>query len=398
MKQELTNRINSLLEAETLKMARLSREMKEKGYDIISLSIGEPDFETPEYICQAATEAMNDGYTHYTPVPGYQDLRQAIADKLRRENGLDYGPENIIVSTGAKQSLMNLVLALVEEGHEVVLPAPYWVSYPMMVQFAGGKIVEVPTTVENDFKITPEQLEEVLNERTRMFIFSSPCNPSGSVYSEEELKGLAEVFQRYPEVFVVSDEIYEHINFTGRHHSIAGIEGMKEQVGVVNGVSKGFAMTGWRIGYLAGPEWVVRGCTKLQGQFTSGANSIAQRATLAALTGNHTETNKMRESFHRRRDLVVKRLQEMPGIVTNTPEGAFYVFPKVSSYYGTQCEGEEINSSSDFCMFMLKEAKVALVPGGSFGAEEYIRISYAASEEELEEGLNRIAKALESLK
>lgn len=375
-------------------MAALARELKAQGKDIISLSLGEPDFNTPDFIKEAAKKAIDDNYSTYTPVDGYVDLKEAIARKFKRDNNLDYKPANIVVSTGAKQSLYNVAQVMLNDGDEVILPAPYWVSYYEIIKLSGGVPVEVPTSVESDFKITPEQLEKAITPKTKMIWYSSPCNPSGSVYSRDELTALAKVLETHPNIIVVADEIYEHINFSGTFCSIASIPGMFERTVTVNGVAKAFAMTGWRIGYIGAPEFIAKACTKMQGQVTSGANSIAQRATIAAVDADPKVLNNMVEAFHKRRDLVVGLMKEIPGIKLNVPEGAFYVFPDVSYYFGKTLRGTEIKNADDFSMYLLSEANVATVTGDAFGNPDCIRMSYATSEALLTEAIKRIAAAL----
>lgn len=390
----LSDRIANLHESATIKMAQLGRELKAQGHDVISLSLGEPDFVTPKHICEAAKKAIDEGFTFYTAVPGTLELRKAIAAKFKRDNGLEYSPEQIVVSTGAKQSLINVVLCLVNPGEEVIVPAPYWVSYAAMVELAEGKMVNIFTNIDQDFKITAAQLEAAITPKTRMVIFSSPCNPSGSVYTKEELKSLAEVLAKHPDVFIVSDEIYEYINFDGKHESIAQFSEVYNQTITVNGFAKGFAMTGWRVGYIGAPLWIAKACDKLQGQFTSATCSIAQKAAEAALTGDMQPTYEMRDHFHRRRDLVINLLNEIPGLKTNTPPGAFYLFPDVSAYFGKSYEGETIKDADDLALFLLGKAHVSLVSGGAFGAPECVRISYAASDQQLTEACLRIKNAL----
>lgn len=393
----LAERINWINESQTIGMAKAGRELKAKGFDVINLSFGEPDFNTPDHIRKAAKQAIDDGYTFYTPVPGYPELREAIVDKLSRENNLDYTINQVVVSTGAKHSIMNVIMAIINPGEEVIIPTPYWVSYSEMVKLVQGVPNFVRAGFESDFKITPEQLEAAITPKTKAFLFSSPCNPSGSVYTKSELKALADVFARNPQVVVISDEIYEYINFAGKHESIAQFEEVQDRVVVVNGVSKGFAMTGWRIGYIAAPLEIAQACEKLQGQFTSGACSIAQRAALAALTSPRNSALEMRDAFLRRRDMVLKLVQEIPGLKCNTPQGAFYVFPDISSYFGKEYDGKRIETATDLCMYILNKAYVALVPGEAFGAPECIRISYAASDEVLKDALGRIKKVLAEL-
>lgn len=394
MNHLLSDRINNLSVSQTLAMAAKVRELKAQGKDIISLSLGEPDFNTPDFVKDAAIKAIHDNYSTYTPVDGYVELREAISKKFKRDNNLDYKPSQIVVSTGAKQSLFNTAQVLLNPGDECILPAPYWVSYVEIVKMTDGVPVIVPTSVESDFKITPKQLEEVITPKTKMVMFSSPCNPSGSVYNREELTALAEVLKKHPNIFVVSDEIYEHINFTGNFCSIASIDGMYDRTITVNGVSKAFAMTGWRIGYIGAPEFIAKACTKMQGQITSGANSIAQQATIAAVSADPKDINYMVEKFHSRRDLVVGLLQEIPNVKTNVPEGAFYAFPDVSWYFGKTLKGKHIKDSEDLAMYLLEEANVAVVTGEAFGNPNCIRLSYATSEAILTEALKRIKEAL----
>ena len=389
--------LNRLSESATLKMAQLSRELKAQGKDVISLSLGEPDFNAPEHIRQAAKDAIDAGFDSYPPVPGYLDLREAICEKFKRENGLEFTPDQIVVSTGAKQSLANLMVSFLDEGDEVILPAPFWVTYPEQVKMCGATVVPIYSSVDTNFKVTAAQIEAAITPKTKFLIYSSPSNPAGSVYSKEELKAIAEVVEKHPHVYVISDEIYEHINYVCEHESIAQFKNIKDRVIVVNGQAKGFAMTGWRIGYIAAPAPIAKACTKLQGQFTSGANSIAQRATLAAITTNMEPTYEMQKAFLKRRDMVVGLLRDIPGIKANLPDGAFYVFPDVSAYYGKSFNGEVIKDSTDLCMYLLNEALVAGVPGAPFGTPECIRWSYAASEEELKEAFARIKKALAQL-
>lgn len=390
----LSDRINQLSTSQTLAMAALARELKSQGKDIISLSLGEPDFNTPDFIKEAAKKAIDENYSTYSPVDGYADLKEAICRKFKRDNDLEYKPANIVISTGAKQSLYNIAQVMLNDGDEVILPAPYWVSYFEIVKMAGGIPVEVPTTIESDFKITAEQLEKAITPKTKMVWYSSPCNPSGSVYSREELTALAKVLEKHPNIYVVSDEIYEHINFSGTFCSIASIPEMFERTITVNGVAKAFAMTGWRIGYIGAAEFIAKACTKMQGQVTSGANSIAQRATIAAVDADPKVLNEMVAAFKSRRDLVVGLIQEIPGLKINSPEGAFYVFPDVSYYFGKTLKGTEIKDATDFAMYLLAEANVATVTGEAFGNPNCIRFSYATSEEQLTEALRRIKEAL----
>lgn len=398
MNKTLSNRINNLSESQTLAMTRLSRELQAEGKDVISLSIGEPDFDTPQLIKDAAKKAIDENYTHYTPVPGYPELRKAAANKLKRDNNLDYSFEQIVVSTGAKHSLTNLALSILNPGEEVVLLAPYWVSYIEMIKIAEATPVIVNTTIETDFKITIDQLKNAITPKTRMIWFSSPCNPSGSVYTKEELLAIAELVKNYPDIIIVSDEIYEHINFIGKHESIAQFDFIKDQVVVVNGVSKGFAMTGWRIGFIAAPKWIADACTKMQGQFTSGTCSIAQKAAQAALEADTSIVNEMVAAFQRRKDFVYDLMKDIPGIKMNQPKGAFYFFPDVSSYFGKSYNGQVIKDATDLCMFLLNEGLVALVSGDAFGNPECLRISYATSEDILRESINRIKNTLALLK
>lgn len=394
---KLSQRIERLSESATIAMARRSRELQAEGRGIINLSLGEPDFNTPEPIKEAAKQAIDANYSHYMPVNGYAELRKAISKKFQRDNGLSYGPEQIVVSTGAKQSIANVVLSLVDPGDEVIMPAPYWVTYQEIVKMAGGVPKVLPSGVENDYKITPEQLREAISDRTKLFLFSSPCNPSGSVYSAEELEGLAKPLKEKEDLYAISDEIYELINFKEEHASLANATGMKERTITVNGVSKGFAMTGWRIGYMAAPEWIAQACTKLQGQFTSGASSIAQKAAEAAVSADPKMVASMREAFASRRDLVLDRASKNEDMKLNRPEGAFYIFPNVSAYFGTQHQGGTINDATELSLYLLEEANVATVTGEAFGAPDCLRLSYAAAEEELEKGLDRIAEALSKL-
>ena len=394
---QLSARLNRLAPSATLAMSQKSGELKAQGVDVINLSVGEPDFNTPDHIKEAAKKAVDDNYSRYSPVPGYPALRQAIADKLKRENGLDYAPSQIVCSNGAKQSVCNAVMALVGEGDEVIIPAPYWVSYPQMVLMADGTPVYVEAGIEQDFKITPEQLEAAITPRTRLLILCSPSNPTGSVYSAEELEGLAAVLRRHENVIVLSDEIYEHINYVGRHASIASCPGMKERTVLVNGVSKAYAMTGWRIGFIAAPEWIAKACSKLQGQYTSGPCSVSQMAATAAFAGPQECVEEMRRAFERRKELIVKLAKEVPGFEVNDPHGAFYLFPKCSAYFGKKCGDRVINNSMDFAMFLLEEAHVATVGGDAFGSPECFRMSYATSDENIVEALRRIKEAVARL-
>lgn len=394
MNPKLSQRVNQMATSATLAMAAKARELKESGKDIIGLSLGEPDFTVPNFVKDAAIQAINEDYHSYSPVDGYSDLKQAIITKFKRDNNLSYTPSQIVVSTGAKQSLANLAQVLLNEGDEVLLPAPFWVSYADISKVAGGIPVEIPTSIDTDFKITPASLEAAITSKTKMMIYSSPCNPSGSVYSKEELRALADVLVKYPEIIVISDEIYEHINFTGGHVSMASFEDMHDRTVTVNGVSKAYSMTGWRIGYIGAPEYIARACNKMQGQVTSGANCIAQRATITALENPPSEIQYMIDAFRERRTLILGLLSEIPGFKTNEPEGAFYVFPDISYYFGKTLKGRTIANASDFAMYLLEEAEVATVTGAAFGDPNCIRISYAASEENIKEAMRRIHTAL----
>ncbi len=394
----LSDRLNRLSPSATLAMSQRSAEMKAQGIDIINLSVGEPDFTTPEDIKEYAKSAIDNNYSYYSPVPGYVDLRQAIVDKLLRENQLTYSVSEILVSNGAKQSVCNTVLALVNDGDEVIIPAPYWVSYPQMVLLAGGKPVVINATFDNNFKITPAQLRAAITAKTRLLILCSPSNPTGSVYSSDELAAIAAVIKDYPELYVISDEIYEHINYIGSHASIAQVEGMRERTIIVNGVSKAYAMTGWRIGYIAAPEWIVKGCNKLQGQYTSGPCSISQRAALAAYTLSQEPVEQMRQAFQRRRDLIVALIQAIDGLEVQVPDGAFYVFPKCSAFFGKSDGEHVINSSTDLALYLLTVGHVATVAGDAFGDPDCIRMSYATSEDNITEAIARLATALKRLK
>lgn len=394
MNNQLSDRVNQMATSATLAMAAKARELKESGKDIIGLSLGEPDFTVPEFVKEAAIQAIKDDYHSYTPVDGYGELKQAIITKFKRDNNLTYTPDQIVVSTGAKQSLANLAMVLLNPGDEVLLPAPYWVSYSDISKVAGGVPVVVETSIENDFKVTPEALEAAITPKTKMIIYSSPCNPSGSVYSKEELRALADVLVNYPNIIVVSDEIYEHINFVGAHASMAEFSDMYDRTVVVNGVSKAFSMTGWRIGYIGGPSWIARACNKMQGQVTSGANCIAQRATIDALTNSPDKIKYMIDAFKGRRALILDLINNIPGFKANEPEGAFYVFPDVSYFFGKTLKGVLIKDASDFALFLLEHANVATVTGVAFGDPNCIRISYAASEENIKEALRRIQEAV----
>ncbi len=394
----LSIRLNRLQPSATLAMSQKSSEMKAKGIDVINLSVGEPDFNTPDHIKEAAKRAIDDNWSKYSPVPGYADLREAVAAKLKKENGLDYKTSEILVSNGAKQSVCNAVMALVDDGEEVIIPAPYWVSYPQMVLLAGGVPVHIPAGFDQNFKITPEQLEAAITPKTRMLILCSPSNPTGSVYSKEELRGLADVLLKHPDVYVLADEIYEHINYVGKHESIAQFPEMKEQVIVVNGVSKAYAMTGWRIGYIAAPEWIVKGCNKLQSQYTSGPCSLSQKAAVEAYVADQQCVEDMRKAFERRRDLIVKLVKEIPGLEVNVPDGAFYVFPKCKYYLGKTDGKHVIKDTNDFAMYLLEEGHVATVGGDAFGDPECFRMSYATSDENIIEAIRRIKECCEKLK
>ena len=395
MENQLSERIVKMATSATLAMAAKSRALRAQGKDIISLSLGEPDFNIPEFIKEAAITAVNENYSSYPPVDGYGDLKAAIINKFKRDNNLNYTPNQIVVSTGAKQSIANVAMVMLNPGDEVILPAPFWVSYSDIVKLAEGIPVEVPATITNNFKISPEQLEAAITPKTKLIIYSSPCNPSGSVYSKAELEGLAAVLKKYPNIYVISDEIYEHINFTEGHSSMATIDGMYERTITVNGVSKAFAMTGWRIGYIGAPEWIARACNKMQGQVTSGANCIAQRATITALNASPDKIRYMIDEFYKRRDIILGLLGEIEGFKLNIPEGAFYVFPDISYFFGKTIKGRTIRNASDFSMLLLEEANVAVVTGEAFGSPNCIRISYAASEAELREAVKRIKTLLE---
>lgn len=394
---KLADRLNRLSPSATLAMSQKSQELKAQGVDVINMSVGEPDFNTPDNIKEAAKKAVDDNWSRYSPVPGYPTLRKAIVEKLKRENGLEFTEAQISVSNGAKQAVCNAIMALVNPGDEVIVPAPYWVSYPEMVKLADGTPVIVGAGIEQNFKITGTQLESVITEKTKMLILCSPSNPTGSVYTKEELKELADVLAKYPNIFVVADEIYEHINYVGKHESIAQFPEIRERVIIVNGVSKAYAMTGWRIGYLAAADWIVKGCNKLQGQYTSGPCSVSQMASLEAYAGSQEAVETMRQAFERRRDLIVRLAKEIPGLEVNVPEGAFYLFPKCSSYYGKSYNGQTINNSDDLAMYLLTEAHVATVGGASFGSPECFRMSYATSDENIIEAIRRIKEALAKL-
>lgn len=392
--EKVSDRLMRLSESQTLAMAQKSRELKAQGVDVINLSIGEPDFNTPQHIKEAAKKAIDDNYSHYSPVPGYPELLKAISAKFKRENGLDYAPEQIVVSCGAKHSIANVILSLINEDDEVIIPTPYWVSYVELVKLARGKCVLVESSIETNYKVTPEQVEKAITPRTRVFLYSSPSNPTGSLYTRDELKAFADIFARNPNIIVVSDEIYEHINFTGKHESIAQFPEIREQVVVVNGVSKGYAMTGWRIGYIGAPKWLAKACNKLQGQLTSGASSVAQIASVAALNGDNTCIKEMCATFNKRRDLLYGMLKDIPGLKVNLPEGAFYLFTECSYFFGKTDGKSVIKDANDLALYLLSDANVALVDGSAFGAPDYIRFSYAASEAELTEAAKRIRNSL----
>lgn len=395
---QLSERLQRLAPSATLAMSQKSSEMKAQGINVINMSVGEPDFNTPDHIKTAAKKAVDDNYSRYSPVPGYADLREAIVAKLKKENGLDYTTGEVLVSNGAKQSVCNTVMALVNDGDEVIIPAPYWVSYPQMVKLAGGEPVIVEAGFDQNFKMTPQQLEAAITPKTKLLILCSPSNPTGSVYSKDELKGLADVILAHEDVFVIADEIYEHINYVGSHESIAQFPGMKERTIIVNGVSKAYAMTGWRIGYIAAPEWIVKGCNKLQGQYTSGPCSVSQKAAQAAYEADQACVEEMRTAFERRRDLIVKLAKDIPGLEVNVPEGAFYLFPKCSSFYGKSDGETTVNNSSDLAMYLLEKGHVATVGGDAFGDPECFRMSYATSDENIIEAMRRIKEVLGNLK
>tara|TARA_B100001287_G_scaffold156701_1_gene131841 strand:+ start:1561 stop:2772 length:1212 start_codon:yes stop_codon:yes gene_type:complete len=393
----VSDRVKNLSESATIAMARKSRELKAQGIDVISLSLGEPDFNTPDFIKDAAIEGIHQNYSKYMAVNGYEDFRDAISMKFKRDNNINYSPNQIVVSTGAKQSIANVVLSTVNPGDEVIIPAPYWVSYEEIVKMAEGVPVFIETKIEDDFKITPDQLSNAISDKTKLMIYSSPCNPSGSVYLKEELRSLADVLVNHPEIIVISDEIYEHINFTDSYFSMAAFDDVYNQVVTVNGVSKAFAMTGWRLGYIGAPEWIAKACTKIQGQFTSGASSISQRAALAAVSANPEVVGEMKSAFLERRDFIINQLKSISGVKINQPEGAFYVFPDVSSFFGKSTGDRVIENSDDLCLYLLEEAKVALVTGNAFGSPACVRISYAAAMDELKEAMHRISTALNKL-
>jgi len=395
---KVSNRIASMELSPTLGMSQKSREMKAQGINVINLSVGEPDFKTPDHIKEAAQKAIQNNYSYYSPIPGFNELREAICLKLDRDNKLKYTPDQIVVSNGAKQSIMNVMMSVINKGDEVIIPSPYWVSYVEIVKLAQGTNVFVPAGIDQDFKITPVQLEAAITTSTKAFLFSSPNNPTGSVYSKEELEALAKVFAKYPDIVIISDEIYEHINYVGRHESLAQFEELKDRVVVVNGVSKGYAMTGWRIGYIAAPLWIAQACTKLQGQMTSGASTIAQMASVAALNGDQTCTQEMKKAFRQRRDIALELLRQIPGFEIRVPNGAFYFFPKVSQLFGKSYKGFTIKNPTDLSLFLLEEASVATVTGEAFGAPDCLRLSYATSEGIMAEAISRIKYAVEKLK
>ncbi len=394
---QLSSRLLRFNEPETLKMAKLGRELRAQGIDITDLSLGEPDFDTPQHIKDAAKQAIDDNYSHYTPVAGYADLRQAICDKLRRDNDLTYTPDQIVVSTGAKQSIANAVLSVVDIGDEVIIPTPYWVTYSEIVKLGQGEVRFVNTSLKNGYKITPQELEEAITDRTRLFMFSSPCNPTGAVYTKAELAALAEVFRKYPNVFIMSDEIYEYINFTGKHESIAQFDFLKDRIIIVNGLSKGFAMTGWRLGYIAAHATVAKACDKIQGQFTSGANAVTQRAAITALNASLDSTMAMVKEFERRKKRVLELIHEIPNVLCNEPDGAFYLFPMVNYYFGKKDGDDMIDNADDLCMYLLNKAHVSTVTGKAFGEPNCIRISFANSMENIEKGFTKIREALAKL-
>tara|TARA_B100001540_G_scaffold38901_1_gene34496 strand:+ start:2739 stop:3935 length:1197 start_codon:yes stop_codon:yes gene_type:complete len=395
---KVSNRLNLLAESATLAMARMSRELQAKGIDVIALSLGEPDFNTPEFIKEAGKKAIDDNFSHYTPVSGLPELRSAIAKKFKRDNNLDFTSDQIVTSTGAKQSLANVCLSLLNPDDEVLLPCPYWVSYAEIVKLAEGTPIEIPSTIDSDFKVTPDELESAITPKTKILMFSSPCNPSGTVYTRTELEAIAKMLEKHPNIYIIADEIYEHINFTEKHFSIGTIPSLKERTITVNGVSKGFAMTGWRVGFIGAPLWIAKACNKIQGQVTSATCAIAQKATERAMLAEpKSTTQEMKEHFLTRRDILVKLLKEIPGIKCNLPQGAFYVFPDISSYFGKSDGNTTINNANDFCMYLLNNAHVACVAGDAFGNKKCIRISYAASDERIIEAMSRIKKQLKKL-
>lgn len=395
--ERVSDRLAKLSASATIAMNQRSKDLQSQGIDVINLSVGEPDFNSPDHIKEAAKKAVDDNYSFYPPVAGYPELRKAIVDKLKKQNGLDYTADQIVVSSGAKHSIVNVMLCIINQGDEVIVPAPYWVSYPEQVKIADGINVIIETSIENDFRITPEQLQDAITPKTRALVLCSPSNPTGSLYSKEELKALADVLAEHERVIIISDEIYEHINFVGKHESIAQFDKIKDRVVLVNGVSKGYAMTGWRLGYIAAPVWIAKAVTKLQGQFTSGATAVAQIASIAALTGDHAPTREMNKAFNRRRDLLLRHLKEIEGVKCSVPGGAFYVFPDMSHYYGKKIEDKIIENSGDLCMYLLESGHIATVPGAAFGAPKCIRISYANSDENLVEAMKRLKAALAKL-
>ena len=395
---KLSSRLDLFNEPETLKMAKLGRELRASGADVIDLSLGEPDFDTPVHIKESLKKAVDDNWSHYPPVAGYPDLRQAVCTKLKRDNNLDYSPENILVSNGAKQSLANVVMAIVDKGDEVVIPTPYWVTYSEIVKLSEGKVILIRTSIENKYKLTPQELENAITPKTTLFIFSSPCNPSGSVYTKEELSAIAEVFRKHPQVFIISDEIYEYINFVGDHESIAQFNDLKDRIIIINGLSKGYAMTGYRLGYIAAHPAIVKACEKLQGQFTSGANAVTQRGGITALTGDMKPTEEMNVEFTRRRERILFLLKQIPGIEIAEPDGAFYIFPVISSYFGKSDGTNEIKDADDLCMYLLNTAHVSTVTGRAFGEPTCIRISFANSMDKIEKAMERISTAMAKLR
>ena len=395
---KVSNRLNRLAESATLAMARMSRELQEQGHDVIALSLGEPDFDTPDFIKKAAKKAIDDNFTHYTPVPGLPELRNAIVQKFKRDNNLEYTADQIVTSTGAKQSLANICLSLLNPGDEVLLPCPYWVSYTEIIKLSEGVPVEVPSNIDTDFKVTPEQLEAAITPKTKLLMFSSPCNPSGTVYTKEELEAIAKMLEKYPDIYVIADEIYEHINFTEDHFSMGTISSMKDRTITVNGVSKGFAMTGWRVGFIGAPLWVAKACNKIQGQITSATCAIAQKAAETAMLADPKEvTTEMKATFLKRRNMILNELNKIKGIKCNVPQGAFYVFPDVSYYFGKSVGNTNINNANDFCMYLLNKAHVAFVAGDAFGNPKCVRVSYAAADDKLIEAMSRIKQQLEKL-
>jgi aspartate aminotransferase len=394
----LSSRVEKLAESETLAMSRLGNELKEKGVDVINMSLGEPDFATPEFVKLAAKEAIDKNFSYYTPVPGYKELQEAVSLKFKRDNNLNYKPSQIVVSTGAKQSIINVVMAVVNPGDEVILPAPYWVSYSEMIMLNEGKVITLETDYQSDFKITPAQLEKAITPKTKLFLFSNPCNPTGTMYSESELRALGEVFKKYPHVLICADEIYEYITFEGKMFSIGSIPELLDRTITVNGLSKGFAMTGWRLGYIGAPQAIASACVKIQGQFTSGANSITQRAAITALKADPSVLSPMQEAFLKRRNLLISLMKEVPHIKVNNPGGAFYLFPEVSYYFGKKYGETVIKDAKELCMYLLNVGHVAMTPGGAFGAPNYIRLSYATSEDIIAKAVERIKKALSELK